>query len=106
MTPATKPQRKNTVAAKKGRRARLEARLTPREKELFEDAARLKGQTLTQFVVQSARAEAERTIREQAVIRLSARDQELFVRSLLAPTPTGDALRVAARRYRKQFKAS
>jgi uncharacterized protein (DUF1778 family) len=59
--------------------ARLEARLT---------------------VVSSAQEAAARTVREQEVLTLSARDRQVFVNALLKPKPPGKRLRKAAKRYR------
>ena len=62
-----------------GKTAKLEARLT---------------------VVSSAQEVAARTVREQEVLTLSARDRQVFVKALLKPKPPGKRLRNAAKRYK------
>ncbi len=80
-------------------RARLEARVSLEQKALFERAAALQGQSLTDFVVQSAQAAAEEVIRNREVITLSARDTAVLVEALLNPPPPNEALRAALQRH-------
>ena len=83
-------------------RERLEARISPEQKELLVEAARLRGQTLSDFVVGSAQEAARQTIQEYQVMTLSRRDRNVFVQALLeAPAPNA-ALRKAAERYREE----
>ena len=85
------------------RRERLEARITPEQKALFQRAAALSGQTLTEFVVETLEAAAEETVRTREVIKLSPRDSILFVETLLNPPGPNDALRAAFERHRAFF---
>jgi uncharacterized protein (DUF1778 family) len=80
---------------------RLEARVTPEQKELIQRAAELTGRSVTEFLVSSAEAEARRTIREQALITLSVRDGLAFAGAILDPPAPGARLRAAARRHRE-----
>jgi len=82
------------------RTARLEARLTEEQKELFQHAADLAGRSLTDFVVDSAQEAAARTIREYEVLTLNGQDRQVFVDALLKPMPPNKRLREAARRYK------
>ena len=82
------------------KRERLEARLSPAQKELFQRAAILQGRTLTDFVVQAAQAAAEETIRTHQVVTLSTRDSALFAEAILNPEEPNERLRSAAARYR------
>lgn len=82
------------------RRDRFNARLTAEQKRLFEQAARLTGQSVSQFVMTSAQRIAEETIREHEVITLSARDSRAIMGALLRPQPAGPRLRRAAERYK------
>jgi uncharacterized protein (DUF1778 family) len=91
-----------STAAPGARLERLEARITPEQKDLFRRAAELSGRTLTDFVVASAREAALRTIEQQAVTTLAASDQRAFVAALLHPPAPGARLRTAWRRYRKR----
>ena len=84
------------------RTARLEARITPEQKDLFLKAAALTGRSLSDFVVASAYESAARTMRDHEAMTLSARDRQLFVAALLKPPAPGARLRKAARRYKRR----
>ena len=81
------------------RSERLEARVSRKQKELFQRAAELQGRTLTDFVVASAHQAAVRTIEEMATIRLSAEESRAFAEAILHPREPDDRLRAAARRF-------
>ena len=85
------------------KRERLEARVSPEQKALIQRAAALTGRSLTDFLVSSAQAAAEETIRTHQVIRLSARDSEILFEALLNPPEPNEALQEAARRHRELF---
>jgi uncharacterized protein (DUF1778 family) len=82
------------------KRERLEARVSPKQKELMRRAAALQGRTLSEFLISSAQQAAEQAIREHEVITLTARDSRAFVEALLNPEPAGERLRRAAERYK------
>ncbi len=82
------------------RTARLDLRVTPEDKELIERAAEVSGRSQTEFVLGSARSEAQRTLREYEVMRLSERDRDVFIDAFLNPPEPGERLRQAAERYR------
>jgi uncharacterized protein (DUF1778 family) len=81
--------------------ARLEARITEEQKELFLRAATLLGRSLSDFVVSCVYETATRTVRDHEVMTLSVRDREVFVSALLKSPPPGARLRKAARRYKE-----
>jgi uncharacterized protein (DUF1778 family) len=83
---------------------RLEARIAPEQKRLIERAAELRGTTVTEFVILSAQQEAARTIKDFEVLSLSQEAREVFVAAMLNPPPPSEALRAAARRYRKRMR--
>jgi len=85
-----------------GKAERLEARITPAQKEILQHAAELEGRSLTDFVVSSAQAAARRIIHEHEILLLSAKDREVFVNALLNPPAPNDKLRRAARRYKQK----
>src|SRR2546427_9143831 len=58
---------------------RLEARVTPEQKRLIESAATLRGTTVTEFVVASAREAAANTIKDFEVLHLREEAREVFV---------------------------
>ena len=81
---------------------RLEARLTREQKEIFERAADLNGQSLTEFAISSMQRAAEATIREHNVISLTARDSAAFAEALLNPREPNEALREAFARHTRE----
>lgn len=85
------------------RGARLEARLSPVQKGLFQRAADLSGRTLSEFVIKSAEDAAERLVREHTVIRLSPENQAAFVKALLDDAAPGARLRQAAADYKNEM---
>lgn len=86
------------------RAARLEARITPELKNRLEYAASLRGATVTEFVVQSAREAAARTIREHEVLTLSAEASVAFAELLLTPPAANEAAKAAAKSYRSRYQ--
>ena len=79
---------------------RFDARLNRAQKTLIQRAADLEGRTMTDFVLHSAETAAERTIRERAMLILTAHETEEFVEAILNPAKPGARLRAAARRYK------
>lgn len=85
------------------RKERLEARITSRQKRLFERAAALRGSTVTELVITSAQDAATEIIRESEVLRLSEQAQRTFLRAMLHPPAPNAAVRAAAARYKKRM---
>jgi len=83
------------------KRDRLETRVSPEQKLLFQRAAMLRGQTLSDYVVNIVQQDAEETIHRHDLITLSARDSRIFVDALLNPTGPNDALRAAFADYKE-----
>lgn len=81
---------------------RFDARLNEEQKLLIQRAADLEGRTMTDFVLYSAEAAAERTIKRRAVLILTARETEAFANAILSPAEAGPVLRKAARDYRQK----
>lgn len=63
------------------RTARLEQRLSPRDKELIEHAAALQGVTPSEFVLSHSVTAARETISKLEVTRLAPQDREAFMRA-------------------------
>ncbi len=83
---------------------RLEARVSRRQKRLIARAARLRGTTVTDFVVASAQQAAAAPIQEGRILKLSPEASAAFVEALLSPPPPPTpAARAAARRYKEWF---
>ena len=92
-------------SASRAKMYRFDARLKEDQKLLIQRAADLEGRTMTDFVLHSAEAAAERTLQERAMLILSARETETFVNAILNPAEPGSVLRDAVRRYRNQIGA-
>ena len=82
---------------------RFDARLNEEQKLLIQRAADLEGRTMTDFVLHSAEAAAERTIENRAMLVLTARETEAFADAILKPRAPGPILRRATREYREKI---
>ncbi len=92
------------VMERESKKERLEARLTQEQKKHIEHAARIKGTSVSDFVVLSADDAALRTIREQEVLTLNEHAREIFANALLNPPAPSGRLLTAAKRYRERAK--
>lgn len=79
---------------------RLEARVSKEQKQLFQRAADLEGRSLTDFMIQAIQDAAHETLQRHKILRLTARDQKVFVDALLHPPEPSKRLRAAAQRYK------
>ena len=79
--------------------ARIEARVSPEQKELFERAAAIEGVTLTDFAISTMHRAATAVVQEHTTIELSVRNQRAFVEALMNPPEPNEALREAAKAY-------
>lgn len=61
-------------------------------KKVFQRAADLRHQTLSEFVLSAAYDRALTTIGDETIIRLSTRDSEVFARALDAPAVVDDVI--------------
>ena len=95
-----KPRKDRMPAAKT---YRFDARLNEAQKLLIQRAADLEGRTMTDFVLYSAKAAAERAIERHGMLILTARETEAFADAILSPAEPGPVLRKAARRYREKM---
>jgi uncharacterized protein (DUF1778 family) len=84
------------------RNARLEARVSSDQKDVFQRAAALTGRTLSELVVDSTQKAAAKIVQEHEVIRLSREEQVAFVSVLLAPSEPGARLRKAVQSDRQK----
>jgi len=81
------------------RQARIEARVSSKQKELFERAAAIEGVTLTDFTISTMNRAAINVIQEHTTMELCVRNQQTFVEALLNPPEPNEALRAAAKAY-------
>ena len=76
--------------------SRLEARVSPHLKKLFVRAAKIQGVSLTDFIVTTAKKEAETILKLQTLINLSLQDMSLLVKSCVGNEEPNNKLRQAA----------
>ena len=88
------------MATATAERGRITARVPAQVQDTLELAAAMVGATVNQFMVQTALREAERIIEQERVIRLSARDAEMFIKALENPPPPNAKLKAALKRYK------
>lgn len=83
--------------------ARLEARVDPKVKAMWQQAAELQGTTLTDFVVTSLQEAAMKVIRSHQSMQLDREDTEAFVTAILNPPEPKEELKTAFAEYQKVF---
>jgi uncharacterized protein (DUF1778 family) len=81
---------------------RLNLRLNPAAKRRIEQAAAFAGSTVSSFILSSALATADRTIREHETMVLSRRDAEVFVDAILNPPQPSAKLRQTIEEHRRR----
>jgi uncharacterized protein (DUF1778 family) len=87
------------------RNQRLEARVTPDQKEMIERAATVLGRSVTDFVVTSLQEAAQDALAKHSVWKLNQEQQQVFFDTLMNPPAPNPKLRSAFKRYEK-YKAS
>ena len=92
-----------TTSRRSAKRERLEARITPAQKRLIERAARLRGTSVTDFVVLSAQQAATEAIQDFEVLTLRGRDQEIFVNAIWNPPGPSATMKAAAARDQQRM---
>lgn len=100
MAPAIAPKRRETARAA---RERIDVRLRPEQKTEIEQAAHIKGLTMTDFIIQNAVTNARQTIREYETWTLERPDAEIFAAALTEPAMLGPRLTRAAKRYKERL---
>jgi uncharacterized protein (DUF1778 family) len=84
------------------RTERTEARLLPEQKMRIDRAARIKGLSRSDFIVQTADEVAIRILQEHETWTLAIPDRERFIEALMHPSEPSRRLRTAAKRYSKR----
>ena len=84
------------------RTERTEARLLPEQKKRIEQAASLKGLSISDFIVQIADEAAMKTIQQHTSWTLDDRDRDIFVQALLNPPPPSARMKAAVKRYKER----
>ncbi|HXP74911.1 MAG TPA: DUF1778 domain-containing protein [Stellaceae bacterium] len=84
------------------KRDRMHLRLDLRTKRTLERAAAYEGKSVTDFVLATAIAAAERVVERREKVVLPAADWDLFFRALVSPPPPNRILKAAVRRFRER----
>lgn len=77
------------------RTARVEARIAPDSLAIVRRAAELQGRSVSDFLVAAALKDAQRTIEDAQIIRLTVGDQQRFADVLFDPPPLAPAMELA-----------
>lgn len=83
------------ITAETTRTARVEARIAPDALAVVRRAAELQGRSVSDFLVAAALKDAQRTIEDAQIIRLSVQDQQRFADLLINPPPLVPAMKRA-----------
>ncbi len=83
------------ATAETTRSARVEARIAPDALAVVRRAAELQGRSVSDFLVAAALKDAQRTIEDAQIIRLSVEDQQRFAALLIDPPPLAPAMQRA-----------
>ena|SRR6266852_7817286 len=89
------------IHRRRPKQERLEARIPTAQKRILEQAASLRGMTLTDFVIASAQVEAVKTIKDFEMLTLCDEAREVFINALQNPPAPNEGMRLAAERYKK-----
>lgn len=82
--------------------ARINVRLPSELKRIIEDAAKVLGQTVSEFAIATVIREARQVLQDVQITRLSNRDRSQFLKALDdADAEPNAAIKAAARRYAK-----
>ena len=79
--------------------ARLEARIPAQVYDQMQRAAKLRGMTLTGYLLATAGEDARRVVEEAEIMRLAREDQIRFAEALISPPKPSSRLEEAAKRH-------
>lgn len=78
---------------------RIEVRVPVHVSDQLQRTAKLRGMTLTGYIIATAGEDARRTVEEAEVLRMAAEDQQRFAKALIEPPAPNVRLRSAAKRH-------
>lgn len=85
------------------RSERLDARVTPEEKETIETAANLRGTSSSDFIRMAVKEAALNTIREYELLTLNQESRKIFIEALLNPPKPNPKALAGAKRFKKEL---
>jgi len=100
---AMQPKYREKLSDEETRSSRIEARITEKQKQLFREAAKLSGLSLSEFITSSLLQMANQVLREQHILMLAKQDSEKFVEAILNPSEPNVKLVEAFAKYREDF---
>jgi uncharacterized protein (DUF1778 family) len=83
--------------------ARLEARITEEQKQMIEQAAYLRGQNLTEFVLGVLAEASMEIIKNHALLELTQSDRAVFASALLDSNPPSEQALADAQWYKQMI---
>lgn len=83
--------------------ARLEARVDPELKARWQQAADLEGRTLTDFIISSMQASADKVIERHQRMKLNQQDSRIFVETIMNPPEPNARLIEAGKKYQEMM---
>ncbi len=87
------------------KRDRMHLRLDARTKRMLERAAAYEERSVSDFVLATATAAAERVIERHETVTLPAADWDVFFDALVNPPEPNEVLKAAVRRFRDRRSA-
>lgn len=93
-----------TTRKRNSNNKRIGLHVSKQMKELVEQAACICGQSVTEFTLSALKQQAEFVLDKHRQIRLSERDQSLFLTLVTSNEKPNDVLTQAIVRYRKTIK--
>ncbi len=84
--------------------ARLEARIPVQVYDQMRRAARLRGMTLTDYLIATVGEDARRVVEDAEILRLAREDQIRFAEALINPPQPNERLAHAAKRHAELIK--
>jgi uncharacterized protein (DUF1778 family) len=80
---------------------RVEVRMTHAQKRDIERAAKLRGTSVTDFILNAVQPAAREAIEESEVLELRNEDRRVFVEALLHPPEPNEAIKAAVVRHKQ-----
>ena len=94
----------NTILQNESRNANIRARVPEEIKRRWQDAALMRGQTLTDFLIVAANKETTETFLENERIELSQKAQVQFAEMLLKPPQSNEVMTKAIKKRLEHMK--
>lgn len=85
--------------------ARLQARVSPEQKELIERAAAYTGRTVSDFVVSTLEQAAMKIVDQYKRVPLNQTQSRTLVKLLLSPQKPNRKLKLAVKEYRQRVES-